>query len=485
VTNVPVIVVGAGPTGLCVGIALSRWGVPCLLVERHPAVSVFPRSRSVHQRTMEIFRGWGIEEVVRSREIASEPIMVWAQTLAGPVLRRMDYVQAADPGLSPCRMSSVHQDRLEPVLLDVLSGFPAAQVRFGTEAAVERVDADGADVRLTDRRTGTSEVVRARFVIAADGANSPTRERLSVAMRGSDDLGESLLIRFRADLSRFTGPLPAAFYFLSGPTVRALYRISPNDEWVLNAEDPATSGDPAAAVRAAIGADVPVQVLGEPGTWTAAAQVADRLRVGPVLLAGDAAHRLTPVGGMGMNTGVHDVHNLAWKLAAVLAGRAGDGLLDTYEAERQPVARRNVAWSLSNWERLRAGLPWPAPGSPNTQTVDLGLDDGRARAGVGCRAPHAWLRDGRSTLDLFGEHFTLLAARPEWAETARDLDLGLPLRVETVDGWTEAYAATPATAVLVRPDGHIAWRGDAASGEAVSTLRAAVAGVFDLRCVPA
>lgn len=481
--SAPVVVVGAGPTGLCAAIALSRWGVPCVLVERHPAGSAFPRSRSVHQRTMEIFRGWGIEEAVRSREIASEPVTVWAQTLAGPVLRRMDYVQAADPALSPCRMSSVHQDRLEPVLLEVLSGYPGARVRFGTEAGVERLDADGADVRLTDRRTGTSELVRARFVIAADGAGSPTRERLSIAMRGPDDLGESLLIRFRADLSRFTGPVPASFYFLTGPTVRALYQISPDDEWVLNAEDPATAGDPEAAVRAAIGADVPVEVLGEPGTWTAGAQVADRFRAGPVLLAGDAAHRLTPVGGMGMNTGVHDVHNLAWKLAAVLAGRAGDGLLDTYTAERHPVARRNVAWSLANWERLRAGLPWPAPGSPNTQAVDLGLHGERPRADVGCRAPHAWLRDGRSTLDLFGEHFTLLAGRG-WAGTAGDLDLGLPLRVETVDGWAEAYAASPTTAVLVRPDGHIAWRGAAASGEAVDALRAAVAAMLDRRCVP-
>src|SRR5918998_6048712 len=129
--SVPVVVVGAGPTGLCAGIALSRWGVPCVLVERHAAVSAFPRSRSVHQRTMEIFRGWGIEEAVRGREIPSEPVMVWAQTLAGPELRRMDYVQAADPRLSPCRMSSVHQDRLEPVLLEVLSGSPHARVRFG------------------------------------------------------------------------------------------------------------------------------------------------------------------------------------------------------------------------------------------------------------------------------------------------------------------------------------------------------------------
>jgi 2-polyprenyl-6-methoxyphenol hydroxylase-like FAD-dependent oxidoreductase len=481
--SAPVVVVGAGPTGLCAGIALARWGVPCLLVERHPAVSVFPRSRSVHQRTMEIFRGWGIEEAVRSRELPSEPVMVWAPTLAGPELRRLDYVQAADPALSPCRMSSVHQDRLEPVLLDVLSGYPATRVRFGTEAALDRVGADGAELRLTDRRTGASEVVGARFVIAADGAGSPTRERLSIAMHGPDDLGRSLLIRFRADLSRFTGPVPASFYFLTGPTVRALYQISQDDEWVLNAEDPAASGDPAAAVRAAIGADVPLEVLGEPGTWTAGAQVADRFRAGPVLLAGDAAHRLTPVGGMGMNTGVHDVHNLAWKLAAVLAGRAGDGLLDTYEAERRPVALRNVAWSLANWERLRAGLPWPPPGSPNTQAVDLGLDDGRARAEPGCRAPHAWLRDGRSTLDLFGEHFTLLAG-PEWTEPARSLDLALPLRVETVEGWREAYTATPTTAVLVRPDGHIAWRAAAPSDEAASALRAGVGDVFGRRRVP-
>jgi putative polyketide hydroxylase len=272
---------------------------------------------------------------------------------------------------------------------------------------------------------------------------------------------------------------------LPGKTTRAVDMTGHDNLWVLNAEDPALSGNPVDAVRAAIGADVSIEILGRPGPWTTGAQLADCFRVGPVFLAGDAAHRLTPAGGMGMNTGVQDVHNLAWKLAAVMTGWASDRLLDTYDAERRPTAARNVEWSLQNWGCFQAGKPFPPPGRPNTEEIDLGaayesdaiISDGtpppeqsvdhHASARPGRRAPHVWLKtaDGCcSTIDLFEHEFVLLTgpSGSEWLEEAVSAAgyHGIPLRTVVIPEpeWQTAYDVAADGAVLVRPDGHVAWR---------------------------
>jgi hypothetical protein len=322
-------------------------------------------------------------------------------------------------------------------------------------------------------------------MIGADGANSIVRDGLGIAMEGPDNLAENLLIRFRADLSRWTGSRPPYFYFLIGTTTRAVYMTGQDNQWVLNAEDPSAFGNPIDAVRAAIGADVGVEILSQPGAWKTGAQLADRFRVGPVFLAGDAAHRLTPAGGMGMNTGVHDVHNLAWKLAGVMAGWAGDALLDTYESERRPTAARNVEWSLGNWGCFRSGKPFPPAGQPNTEEIDLGAAyesgavsadgtppaepsvDHRPSARPGRRAPHVWINTAngcRSTVDLFDRDFVLLVGPrgSEWLNPAMAAARShrIPLRtvVVTEPEWQTAYGVGADGAVVVRPDGHVAWR---------------------------
>jgi putative polyketide hydroxylase len=480
-----VLIVGGGPTGLCASIALSRFGISSLLVEKHPGTSPFPRTRTVHRKAMEIFRRWGLEESIREAELDLEPVMVWAESLTGPALRRQDYVPRSNPDLSPCRMSPIFQHDLEPLLLERATREGVAEIQFSTELKSLENAADGVEALINRRETGVQSRVHARYLIAADGANSLVRDHLGVTMRGPDHVTDNLVIRFRADLGRWAGARPPFFYFLLGPHVRALYMTGKDHQWALNAEDPALVNDPVAAVVAALGAEVPVEILGEPGTWSIGAQVADRFRVGSVFLAGDAAHRLTPAGGMGMNTGVHDIHNLAWKLAAVLGGWAGEGLLDTYEPERRPVAARNVEWSLDNWNALQAGKPWPPPGRPNTEEIDLGgcydsaaiASDGTPapepslehipNGRPGSRAPHVWIEThaGRSsTIDLFDREFVLMAGPrgSHWMEAAQVAARSLAVPVQTLaiaaPAWQTVYGIAPDGAVLVRPDGHIAWR---------------------------
>ena len=494
--EVAVLIVGGGPTGLCTSIALSRLGVPSLLVERHDAISPFSRARAVHRRAMEIFRTWGLDDAIHDRELDLEPMTQWSDSVASPPTRRLPYVVRSDPALSPCRMSPIFQDELERVLLARAASEDAAELRFSTEFRGLRQGPERIEATLRDRRTGAEYQVRARYLIGADGAASTVRRRLGIAMQGPGELADNLLIRFRADLGRWAGERPPYFFFLSGAPARVLMMVGRDHVWALNAMDPARGSDPAAVVRAAIGAEVPVEILGV-ATWTAAAQVAERFRDGRAFLVGDAAHRMPPAGAMGMNTGIHDAHNLAWKLAAVLDGWAGEGLLGTYEAERRPAALRNVAWSLDNWNCLRAGEPWPPPGNPNTEAIDLGavydsaavVPDGTPppaetveympTARPGSRAPHVWIgadRERRSTIDLFDGGFVLLTGTEGtgWLAAAQEAarSLGVPLRALIVDepAWQTAYGVGPAGAMVVRPDGHVAWRARGGPADASGVL---------------
>ena len=483
--EIPILIVGGGPTGLCASIALSRFGIRSLLVEKHSSVSPFPRTRAVHRRSMEIVRQWGLEERIHARELDLEPVIAWAPSVAAPIARTAPYVERSNPDLSPCQMSPIFQHELEQLLLQRLNSENASELRFSTDLVSIEVSDNGVRATIRDRNSGDESVVVARYVIAADGANSTVRQTLGIAMRGPDDLAENLLIRFRANLSPWAGARPPYFYFLLGPTIRAVYMTGRDHQWVLNAEDPVLAGNPIDAVRAAVGADVPIEILGEPTAWKTGAQVADSFRSGPVFLAGDAAHRLTPGGGMGMNTGVHDVHNLAWKLAAVIGGWAGERLLDTYEAERRPVAARNVEWSLGNWRCFISGKPFPSPGEPNTEEIDLGADyessavvsDGTPApepsiehvptGRPGRRAPHVWLNSHdrrRSTIDLFEREFVLMTGpRGSYCvdravATARSLAVPLRAFVISEPDWQVAYGIASDGAVLVRPDGHVGWR---------------------------
>ncbi|MEV5875701.1 FAD-dependent monooxygenase [Streptomyces sp. NPDC052101] len=507
-----VLIVGGGPVGLTARALLEQWGVRALLVEKHRELSPFPRSRLVNVRSMEIFRGLGLADRITARAFAPRYGRVrFRDTLGGG-----DFASAAMVGVhapvpeSPALGVVTSQDRLEPVLLDAAD----APVRFGTELVGLTEEADGVVALLADHRTGDERRIRARYVLAADGAHSTVRRLLGIGTAGPGALADVTTVVFDAGLDRWCARQPAGVYFTAHGSFTPLY---PEGGWAWFGPTPdgAEATDWAGLVARAVGPGTDVRpVVRRVQHWVMDAFVAERLGHGRILLAGDAAHAVPVIGGLGMNAGVADVHNLCWKLAGVLQGWAGPGLPDTYAPERHPVAHETLRQAVANAQllrgvqsrrlaQLRTGdtapdqveLPWtdryfaqlglvlgvtyhsaavlpetsdpPEPSAPGTDYVPT--------PEPGHRLPHLRLRDGRSTLDAVGAWFTLLT--PDPAAWAHGRAVAAPLRVEPLPAeHTEPYGLGPHGALLVRPDGHIAARWPDGS-PAATTLAAALSAI--------
>ena len=360
--DVPVLVVGAGPAGLVTAIGLARQGVRPFVIERHASTSVFPRATGVSTRSMEIFRGWGIDAEVRRGG--------WRVIPRQATVRRLDdrAPQEAPLGfpddaacltVSPTTAAVSPQDHLEPVLVGLLRDL-GSEVRFSTELVSFKTSPEGVDAVLRDRETGATTIVHAAYLVGADGHRSSVRTGLGIAMEGPDDLGRFVSILFRADLGEVLGERVYGLYMLEGaagpPTV--VVPSGADDRFVMGIPVPPEMDDAAieatfsaarcvAMIRTATGRpDLPVEILAT-SAFAFSAQVASRLRDGRAFLVGDAAHRMTPRGGRGMNTAIADAYDLAWKLAWTVRGQAGPALLDSYQAERAPIGRRNVALSMA------------------------------------------------------------------------------------------------------------------------------------------
>ena len=484
-----VLVVGAGPAGLSTGIALRRAGVRVLVIDRHAGVSIFPKATGLRTRGLEILRSWGLEDRLRRREFPLQPQVSISRSLTAPADEVRSWLpdELIAAASSPAGHSSVAQDQLEEVLLEYLVDL-GGEVRFRTEL-VDFVD-DGAQVtaRLVDRDTGRTDRVVAPYLVAADGAASPIRERLGIGWISYGSRGPQVAALVHLDLSgRVPGGLSIA-YAISDAAGNALIFPSGPRRWVFNVALSDVDGpSPVTWTQAqwrqrlllAAGvpeADVTVQRI---FAWEFGAAAAATVSSGRVFLVGDAAHRSTPAGGTGTSVAVADAHNLGWKLAWVIRGWANESLLDTYQAERGPVAHRAARRSMEATEvdpvqRLADDLAavYRSPGlaahgllAAEPNLADL---DGRP----GARAPHVWItRRGRriSTLDLFEGRLTVLAGPDaDWARAGAGrlrAEL-LPIRTVTAGrdirdpggDLLDRFGLSSTGAVLVRPDGYVVWR---------------------------
>lgn len=532
--DIPVLISGGGPVGLTASLLLSQHGVRSLLVERHPGTALTPKARGINARTMEVFRQCGIDTAVRNAGLAEGRLglIVWTESLAGEEIERRvpGRATAKNMAVTSVRNCLCAQDDLEPVIRRFAeeAGGPEA-LRFNTELTSFSQRRGAVTGTLTDRTTGAQQPFTARYLIAAEGAQSRVRRALDVKMTGEEKVYDNVNILFHADLTRWVEHRPAALYFVEQEDLRATFlTINGTDRWGFLIHSPQKFGwQPqdftpefcTALIRKGAGLpDLAVSVLGI-SPWEASAIVADHYRLGDVFLAGDAAHEMPPTGGFGLNTGVQDVHNLAWKLAAVIGGRADDRLLDSYHAERQPfgriVTQNALANALSMGRNARQSKVLPRPEFLNEQGLIFGacyestavMPDGTPRvvlddpvteyvpsARPGSRAPHVWLKRGNeqiSTIDLFGPHFVLLAGSDgeTWRRAAQAIGPSRPpLLAYTVgqDGdlgdpeasWHKAYGVDSDGAVLVRPDSHVAWRSRSRASNPSEVLRTALDCVF-------
>ncbi|KAA2254311.1 FAD-dependent monooxygenase [Solihabitans fulvus] len=522
--RVPVLVVGAGLAGLSTAMFLARRGVRSLVVEKHAGTSIHPRASGQSPRTMELLRFAGIHDEVlaASYGMAGGMRIIIAESMRGTVYQTIlgnkeDWDASA---FSPLPWGMATQDRVEPIMLERATEL-GARVSFSTELISVDQDDDGVTATLLDRTNGRLTHVRADYLVAADGGRSPIRERLGIACRGPGTLGHSLGVLFEADLSEIVEPGSASLYYLKNPAFTGVIVTMDNyGKHGFGVEYHPENGESAAdfpperiTELLRIATDVPdltPTILGVQA-WEIGAKVAERFRDGRVFLAGDAAKVTPPTGGLGGNTAVQDGYDLAWKLAAVLRGEAGAGLLDSYEPERRPFAEMVVAHSMHNAaDRMNVGA------SKNEGQIDafelqfgyrcrsaavLAEDDEAAptenprepSGRPGFRAPHVPLiLDGTelSTVDLFGGDWVVFTG-PEgglWHEAARHAAdrLGVPVRAygvgpglaDPTGGLVDRYGLGAGGASLVRPDGVVAWRATREVDDPAATLHAALATVL-------
>jgi putative polyketide hydroxylase len=316
----PVLIVGGGPVGLACSLLLSRHGVPSLLVERHPSTSTHPKAMAVMLRTAELLRQWGALDALRAQGVPQDWLheILFAKSLAGEAFGAVAVPGYEADEASPAQALRCPQTATEAVLRRIAEASGTGRLRFGIEMSHFEQHADGVTATLRDKASGREETVRARYVVAADGAASGTREALGIGREGPGDMGHFANIYHRADFGPALGGRRPFMANILSPEVGGGYvAVNGHDLWLLHVylrlEDKPEDLTEAVCidlVRKASGVpDAEVKILGV-GFWVMSAQIAERFRDRRVILAGDAAHRTTPVGGLGMNTDLQSAHNL-------------------------------------------------------------------------------------------------------------------------------------------------------------------------------
>jgi putative polyketide hydroxylase len=511
-STTPVLVVGGSLNGLTTALLLAHRGVSSIVIERHGHTTVQYKFRGISPRSMEIYRSVGIEREIRARDLIDD---------ASAYVARMKNLQDSEiawqgvpwsdtSDLSPTTAATCDQDQLEPILRAHAERH-GADVRFNTELVDFAQDAEAVTARIRQRSTGAEEIVRAQYMVAADGTRSPVRAALGIRRHGPGVLQHWMNVIFEADL-----PLT-----LDGRQLRSVFITDINGtfvprgdgRWLMAVQYVPERGERAEDFtpercrdlirRGAARNDLDVNVI-DARPWEAAAAVADRFSDRRVFLVGDSAHVMPPTGGFGGNTGIQDAHNLAWKLATVVHEAADRRVLDTYDAERRPVADRTMAQALA---RLQAWFKDPSRKLPPAEPIveetavifgyrypDGAFENPREpSAQAGARAPHLVVKRGdqeMSTVDLFAGRWTLFHG-PEgriWRDVlsksavanaigavSRGIEPSGELR-DVAGRWSSLYRVDADGAVLIRPDGFIAWRCQTAAGHRPAALDAALDG---------
>src|SRR5687767_10091517 len=516
--EVPVLIVGSSLVGMSTALLLGHHGVPALAVEHHRGTAIHPRAAQITQRSMEILRLVGIEQIVRQKsdeQFVQDGAIMAVETLAGKELGY--FIANLNEGVrdvSPCERVFISQSLLEPLLRKRADEL-GAELRFATDLVSFDQHQDHVHAVIRNRDSEETHDVYAQYMVAADGAHSRVRDGLGITTQGRGVFSLSVTFYFRADVKGLLRGRNLSVIYVNHPELRGFLRIEkPFDSGFLAVNaigDPANPITDVATglteerarqwVHLALGSDQVPVTIESVMTWNAEANWAERYQRGRVFIAGDAAHAMPPNGGFGGNTGIQDAHNLAWKLAMVLRGDAGANLLDTYDAERRPVGTFTTEQAYSRYVTRTApylGTDGMQPVAPDLN-VELGYRyDSKAichdgdpgplhenprdsRGRVGTRAPHAWVvRGGEriSTIDLFGRRFVILAGpkSESWTQAviAAADDRQLPFQVdvyqpglggfEDPDGTLVSAYGLTSNIALIRPDGFVSWRSKTAAG---------------------
>ena len=515
-----VLIVGGGPVGLSASIDLSWRGVPHILVTENVETATNPKCNTTNTRSMEHFRRLGIARELRSEALPAEleRASAYVTRYCGYELGRLPRAYADWP--TPEVPATISQIVLEKTLRAIAESRPQAEIMFGWKLVSFTTRDDGVTAEIENVASGEQRTVRARFMLGADGASSTVRRALGLRMVGDDGavprafMGGTMLSYFiRAPgLTAASGRRPSHMTWIINPQMRAMfYAQDGREKWVVHYAVPVgidwRDVNAQKMIRDAIGADVEFEILSG-GPWTGGlALVAEHYQSGPVFLAGDAAHLFTPLGGLGMNTGIGDVMNLTWKLAAVHDGWGGPNLAPSYEVERRPIGVCNsqlgvrCAAVMDGWEtppdfeadtqsaattRAALGARAVVEDKPQYRTLGLQLGERYEDSPIvmpdgtpnppndpenyvpvdrpGARAPHLWLGKDRSLYDALGKGFTLLDfGEPDGVAALADAarQRGVPLEIMPL-GPTEA-SPYRSKLVLVRPDQHIVWHGERVS----------------------
>ena len=517
-TRIPVLIAGAGPVGLSLAIELAYRGIRCLIVEQTDGSVDFPTTNLANTRTCEHLRRWGIAEIMRYQSGYPTDYprnYLFVTRMTGYEIARFNHPANGDPDArspySPEGRLWISKPYFDPVLHKHVAALTTVQLRYETVFESFQQEDKRVFCKIVDVKGGQEEWIEADYLVGCDGGRSKIRRALGIQYEGVFSQGMNVAVLFRSPLLEHTPHGPAVQYQIINSQINgAIAAVDGNELWRLNIrnikEEQLDALNAPEKLRAALGENVPFELLAV-RPWTGHCVMAERYQHDRVFLAGDAAHLNWPAGGFGMNTGIGDAVDIGWKLAAVLQGWAGPRLLDSYTTERKPIAMINV----NEAAEMRASFDHQTPFSPKIEEdseegrelreearaaimrtrakefqhdsagIELGyryenspiciadgtppspLDHGHYVPSTwpGSRAPHLWLNDGRSTLDLFGKGFVLLGFTegPTSSFTDAAQRAGVPLEVIGIDD-EKVRPSYERNFVLVRPDGHVAWRGN-------------------------